>query len=166
MPPDLNIYVVSNARNRETIERFLTVYVSLEESEDRGDEELMILPLNASDSQGELDTWEWEPSKTLTYIVERGLQYPRRAFTVSLKTLDSSFETATLAFTTDDRVIFGISLDDEGARPENLHRAKELMHEMARSYGAQNGFIGVEMPPTLTGKTGEQDMLVYSWNAE
>jgi hypothetical protein len=46
MPPHLDIYVISPARNRETIERFLRPYVDRAASEDRGDEELMMLALD------------------------------------------------------------------------------------------------------------------------
>jgi hypothetical protein len=166
MPPNLDVYVVSEARDRETIERFLTTYVNRVACEDRGDEQLMILPLNASEYPRDMDVWEWEPSKSLTHVVERGLEYPRRAFSVHLKTLDSTLEGAILAFTSDNRVIFSVSLDDEGAKPENLNRAKTIMHELARTFGARSGFIGVEMLPPLTGKTGEPDMLVYSWSAD
>jgi hypothetical protein len=43
MPPNLDVYVVSRAQDRETIERFLSTYVDRGASEDRGDEELMML---------------------------------------------------------------------------------------------------------------------------
>jgi hypothetical protein len=43
MPPNLDIYVISHAQDRETIEHFLSAYVDRAASEDRGDEELMML---------------------------------------------------------------------------------------------------------------------------
>ena len=42
MPPCLDVYVVAD-REREVIERFLDGYVDRTASEDRGDEELMLL---------------------------------------------------------------------------------------------------------------------------
>jgi hypothetical protein len=43
-----------------------------------------------------------------TDIIERGLQFPRRAFSVSLKTRDASLAGAILGFDADNQVIFGI----------------------------------------------------------
>src|ERR1035438_5274323 len=127
------------------------MYVDRAASEDRGDEELSILPLGASEHPPDLHSWEWEPSKSLTHIVDRGLEYPRLALCVYLKPMDWSLEWAILGFTTDDRVIFGISFDDEGGKVENFERGKALLHEMARVLGACEGFIGVEQGAPLTG---------------
>jgi hypothetical protein len=163
MPPNLDIYVISPARNRETIERFLGAYVDRAASENRGDEELMMLTLNSSGHPSSGDDWDWEPSESLTHIVDRGLQFPRRAFSVYLKTLDASLAGANLAFDVDNQVIFGVSMDDEGAKAENLERAKTLLHEMAQTLGATRGFIGVEEPPPLRGKQKLPTILKYSW---
>jgi len=166
MPPNLDVYVISHARDRETIERFLSVYVDRAASENRGDEQLMILALDAVGQPSEGDNWDWEPSRNLTHIIERGLEHPRRAFSVYLKTRDSSLAGAMLSFTTDNQVIFGVSLDDEGAKPENLEKAKALLHEMAQSFGGRNGFVGVEEPPPLRGIRDAQGLSAYSWAAE
>ena len=165
MPPNLDVYVVSSARDRETIERFVDAYVDRSASEDRGDEELMMLALDSSGQPSSGDDWDWEPSSTLTHIVERGLQLPRRAFSVHLKTRDTSFAGATLAFDADNRVIFGVSMDDEGAQPENLERAKNLLHAMAQALKGSHGFIGVEEPPPLRGTRQTPKSLVYAWIA-
>lgn len=164
MPPNLDVYVISAARDLETIERFLNAYVDRAESEDRGDEELMVLALDSSGTPSCGDDWDWEPSKSLTHIVERGLEFPRRAFSAYLKTLNTSLAGAILAFDVDNQVIFGVSMDDEGAKAENLERAKNLLNEMAQMLGATHGFIGVEQPPPLRGKSEPPPtVLVYSW---
>jgi hypothetical protein len=163
MPPNLDIYVISPARTRETIECFLGAYVDRAASENRGDEELMMLALDSSGQPSTGDDWDWEPSKSLTHIVDRGLQFPRRAFSVYLKTLDASLAGAILAFDVDNQVIFGVSMDDEGAKAENLERAKTVLHEMAQTLGATHGFIGVEEPPPLRGKQKLPTILAYSW---
>jgi hypothetical protein len=67
------VYIISTARDRETIERFLGAYVDRAASEDRGDEELIVLTLDASGEPSSGDDWDWEPSKSLTHVVERGL---------------------------------------------------------------------------------------------
>lgn len=165
MPPNLDIYVISPSRNRETIERFLGAYVDRVASEIRGDEELMMLALDSSGRPSAGDVWDWEPSKSLTHIIDRGLQFPRRAFSVHLKTLDTSLTGAILAFDVDNQVIFGVSIDDEGANAENLERAKTVFHEMAQTLGATRGFIGAEEPPPLRGKQKLPTILAYSWSS-
>lgn len=125
----------------------------------------MMLALDSSGQPSSGDDWDWEPSKSLTHIVERGLQFPRRAFSAYLKTRDTSLTGATLAFDADNQVIFGVSMDDEGAKTENLERAKTLLHEMAQALGGSHGFIAVEEPPPLRGTRHAPKMLVYSWIA-
>jgi len=167
MPPDLDVYVVSNAREHETINRFLDSYCDRAASEDRGGEELMISPLDSCDEEPtRLENWEWEPSKTLTHIVERGLEHPRRAFCVYLKPRDASLRSMVLAFTSNDRVIFGASLDDEGAKQENLERATVLLHQLAREFGAHLGFVCVETGPPLTRSSNIPDQIIYFWESK
>jgi hypothetical protein len=164
MPPNLDVYVVSPARNRKTIESFVNSYVDRSASEDRGDEELMLLALDSSGQPSDGDDWNWEPSRSLSHIIERGLEFPRRAFSVCLKPLDITLVGAILAFDTDNQVIFGLSMDDEGAKAENTERAKVLLHGMAGALGATHGFIAVEEPaPLRGGKQPPPAVLVYSW---
>lgn len=162
MPPALDIYVFSKARDFETINRFLDLYVDREASEDRGDEELMILPLNVQGDPSNIRDWNWEPARSLTSIIDRGLQYPRRAFTVYLKQRDASLERAILSFSPDDKIIFGVSIDDEGAQAANLERAKGLLHEMVERLKGDAGIIGVEQPPPWTEKPSNP-LWIYSW---
>ena len=164
MPPNLDVYVISPARNRETIECFLNAYVDRAASEDRGSEDLMLVALDSSGQPSSGDDWDWEPSTSLTHIVERGLQLPRRAFSAYLKTLDASLAGAILAFDVDNQVIFGVSIDDEGAKAENLERAKVVLLDMAQAFGATHAFIAVEEPAPLRGrKESPPKILVYSW---
>lgn len=166
MPPNLDLYVISPARDRPTIERFLNTYVDRAASENRGNEELPMVALDPSGHSIGSDDWEWEPSKTLTHIVERGLEYPRRAFSAYLTAQDTSLVGAILAFDVSNQVIFGLSMDDEGGKPENLERAMKLLHEMAERLAATHGFIGVEQEPPLRGKKEPPPtILVYSWQA-
>ena len=125
----------------------------------------MLLAPDSSGQPSSDDHWEWEPSKSLTHIVERGLEFPRRAFSVYLKARNPSLTGAILAFDVDNQVIFGLSIDDEGARPENLERAKTLLHEMAHAFQATHGFIGVEEPPPLRGARVPPKISAHSWVA-
>lgn len=74
MPPDLDINVVSRARDRATLERFLENYVDRATRQDRGDEELMMLPLGASEEPVGSAFWDSEPAEDLNHIVKRGLE--------------------------------------------------------------------------------------------
>jgi hypothetical protein len=128
------------------LERFLERYVDRAASEDRGDEELMLLRAGAECN--DLNAWEWEAAKTLSHIVDRGLDVPRRAFTVYLKSRDSRCDGATLTFTTDDLVVFGVSVDD--SRDDASEVALILLHELAELFGAIDGVVLAEEPPPLT----------------
>jgi hypothetical protein len=53
-----------------------------------------------------------------------------------LKTRDVSLAGAIFGFAEDNQVIFGVSIDDEGTKAENLEHAKTLSHEMAQALAA------------------------------
>jgi len=137
MPPDLDIYGLTKHRDTATIDRFLDTYVDRAKSWARGDEELMMepLPLTHPETGEESAEWEstafeWEPALTLSHLIERGLASPRRAFTVSLAPKRGDLTSVILSFTADDQLILGVAIDDEGAKPENERRAKELLVQL------------------------------------
>lgn len=148
MPPDLDIYCLTKLRNAETIDRFIDLYVDRVLSEDREDEELMIrrldVPLDFDD--GYL-AFEWELAHTLSHSIQRGLDYPRRCFTIYLKSKQIEFTHVILHFTADDHIILGLSIDDAGAQPENLERAKLLLNSLRADYQGERGLILAEHPP-------------------
>jgi hypothetical protein len=147
MPPDLDIYGLTKHRDTTTIDRFLDTYVDRAKSWDRGDEALMIEPLLPTPPLTGLDAFEWEPALTLSHIIERGLALPRRAFTVYLIAKQADLTRVTLSFTADDQLILGLSIDDEGAKPENERRARELLVQLVEGYACHSGLILVEDPP-------------------
>jgi hypothetical protein len=144
MPPDLDIYGITIHRDKSTINRFIDIYVDRVKSENREDEELMLEPLVSSEKNPEP---EWEPAQTLTHIIELGLDYPRRAFTVSLIARDAEFSRVILSFTTDNQLIVGLSIDDEGMQPANEQKAKELLDQLMQDFQCYAGLIMVESPP-------------------
>lgn len=146
MPPQLDVYGLTRQRNFETINRFIDDFVDRAASEDRGDEELMIDPLDGS-ANNSLDSYDWEPAVSLTHIIERGLSQPPRAFTVYLKAKQAEFDGATLSFTSDNQLIVGVSIEDEWALPQNLEQAKEVLDGIARRYDCYLGLVTVEEPP-------------------
>jgi hypothetical protein len=155
VPPDLDIYALTRHRERATIERFLDEYVDRVASEVRGDEELMLetpeslvedrtgdLPRASSDA-----AYEWEPAYTLSHIIERGLDHPRRAFTVYLTAKDPDMTRVILAFTRDDLLVLGLAIDDEGVQPANELKAKALLARLMVAYHCHAGLIVVEHYP-------------------
>src|SRR5688500_7429649 len=127
MPPNLDIYCLTKHRDIDIISRFLDKYVDRAASEGRGDEELMMRPLDMSNFTDTLESYDWEPALTLTNSIQRGLDYPRRSFSICLTTPQGIEMGALLHFTTDDQLVLGLSIDDDGALPENEELAKTLL---------------------------------------
>jgi hypothetical protein len=63
---------------------------------------------------------------------------------------DPQIDYVVLGFTIDGQLVFGLSVDDEGAQPENLMVAKTLLHTMAQHYDGHLGLIIVETAPPLS----------------
>lgn len=154
MPPDLDIYGLTKHRDVATIDRFLDTYVDRAKSWDRGDEELMMEPLplmlpetDKESAEWEPTTFEWEPALTLSHIIERGLASPRRAFTVYLTPKRGDLTRVILSFTADDQLVLGLSINDEGAKPENERKAKQLLEQLMEEYTCHLGLILVEQYP-------------------
>jgi hypothetical protein len=155
MPPSLDIYALTRHRDRATIERFLNEYVDRVAAEERGDEDLLLEnpAYFTEDWTGQRSgpipetAWEWEPAYTLSHIIERGLDHPRRAFTVYLTAKAPDLDRIILAFTRDDQLVLGLAIDDEGAQPENEIKAKALLARLMEAYGCHAGLILVEHYP-------------------
>ena len=165
MPGCLDIYVLTRDRNRKTLERFVKLYVDRCASQDRQDEELMMLPLAATEAPEKLDEWDWEPSRDLDHIIDRALDQPRRAFAVYLTPSEPEHERAIIAFTADDQTVLGVSIDAEDGDDANLDRAKVILHTLADEFGAHSGFLAWEEPPPLSaGRVPQQHpTLYYVW---
>lgn len=152
MPPNLDIYILTQHRNVETINRFIDDFVDRGASKDRGDKELMVvrLEVKATANPHHGDDFEWKPALTLSHIIDYGLSNPPRAFCTYHKSKQHDITHTMIAFTTDNQVVFGLSVDDEGMKPENLSRAKKLLQMMAANYEGHVGLIAVEQPPELS----------------
>ena len=147
MPPNLDIYGLTKHRNLNTINDFLDLYVDRLASEVRADEELMILPLDASPRVENLEDYDWEPAHTLSNVIERGLAFPARSFSVYLKSKPADLDQIILSFTSDNQLILGFSIDDEGASEDNSDRAERLLNELAAKFCCHLGLVMVEQPP-------------------
>lgn len=164
MPPLLDVYILTQERNIETLNQFLDFYVDKKANMDRGDEELMMLPLGSATTPRELDEWEWIPALNLNNMIRKGLDYPRRAFTIYLPPAHQSIERAIVAFTQDDHLILGISIEDEEKSDANLELAKSFLHQLANSFNGIEGFIAwEEPPPLLQTEFSSHAQQIYMW---
>lgn len=155
----LDVYGLTWHRDVATINRFLDEYVDRAANADRGDEELALEPLDEPAGGADWNrAWEpdWEPALSLSHIVERGLAYPRRAFTNYFSCLpqyrQAGIERVILAFTRDDQLVLGLSvslgynmLEAEAVAGEA--RAHELLAHLATTYNCHLGLILLETPP-------------------
>jgi hypothetical protein len=149
MASSLNVYGISKYRDEATIQHFLNEYVDRVASEDRSDEELMLLPLDNPMESSRVEDFEWEPAQTLTYILKRGLQVPRRAFTVYLLSSKKDIDQVILSFTSDNQVIFGLSINDEEMSSKNEERSRKLLQTLIKHFKCHAGIVAVECPPPL-----------------
>src|SRR5260370_2898771 len=155
MPPSLEIYARTRDGGRVAIERFLNEYVDWVAAEERGDEDMLwenparLTEEWAGQGSGRIPetAWEWEPAYTLSHIIERGLDHPRRAFTVYLTAKAPDLDRIILAFTRDDQLVLGLAIDDEGAQPENEIKAKALLARLMEAYGCHARLILVQNYP-------------------
>ena len=139
----LDIYGLTRHRDRETINRFLDEYVDRAASEDRDGEEIGLLPLNPELEGEEL---QWEHAVTLTHIVERGLDYPRRAFTSYLTSRRADIEQAILSFTSDDQLVLGFSVYS-GDFNDDEAMTKALLLGIVREFSCHLGVVLLHTPP-------------------
>ena len=163
MPPSLDVYVVVD-RTRSILDSFIDAYVDRAGSEDRGDEQLMMVPLGVDPT--EPHGWDWEPAGTLTAAIERGLTQPWRAFDIYLKSRQPHHDGACISFTLDGRAILGVSIDDASEADENLDLAKELLARLASEFSADSGFIGAEEPPPRNGMPRDDGRWLVQWQRD
>jgi hypothetical protein len=146
---DLDIYALTTHRDRRTITRFLNEWVDVQAAEDRGNEELMLLPLGETEESLGPFEYEWEPAQTLTHSIQRGLDRPPRAFRIYLASKQPSVLSVYLAFTLDDRLVLGLSMytDDQ---QETLDAASMLLNDLVARYHCSLGMIVVEEAAPLS----------------
>ncbi len=156
VPPDIDVYVLVSDRSRESIDKFLNSYIDTEKSNHRGDQESDVVPIGYEGDIENLEDWDSISTQSLEEIVSLGLSYPRRAFTVHLKTKAPEHDMAVLTFTRDDRLVFGLSIDDGMNDPENAERARDLAVQLLNEFdGVRSWFVG-EYPPPLDDVTFER----------
>jgi hypothetical protein len=166
VPEFIDIYGLTKHRDTETIKRFLDEYVNESAHEDMGDEELMMLPLGRKKwgikyvspkaheqamrhdeaYSEQFHEPEWQAAVSLRHVVQMGLDYPRRAFTVYLRPREQGIDDVTLSFTVDDMLILGVSVDAESEE----RRGRELLEKIMQHYDCFLGMIAAEEAPPVS----------------
>lgn len=169
----LDIYGLTAHRDEETINRFLDTYADRETAEEKlAGEELGLVPLGRkhhatrylsdevhqeallkdAEYRKRWHEYDREPAHSLANIVKRGLDYPRRGFTVYLPhgRKDLHLEMSViLSFTVDDQVIFGLAMRDTD---KNIRRAKDLLRTLMAECRCHLGMIAAHLPPPISEK--------------
>ncbi len=120
-----------------------------------------------ADGRPSADAYEWEPAHSLSHVVSRGLDYPRRAFSLYLAARDRRIDRAILAFTADDQLVLGLCVDDGQEKPETDRYARGLLDRLVREFDCHRGAILVEWPPPGSEeefvRESEGPHAVHSW---
>ncbi len=152
MAPNIDIYVLSKIRTAEILYKFLGLYVDRNKSENRKDEQLMIYKLDSNGKSDSDNNYEGEPALTLSNSIKRALDFPRRSFTIYLDSKRNDIDRVILSFTTDDKIIFGLSIDYENESKQNIEKANQLLEELLKNFNCNMGFFSVELPPSRNEK--------------
>ena len=144
----MHAYVLTEKRDRETIERFLDMYVNRETSIDRGNENLYVRPLNWRDEDLLLmNRYDREPAIDLSHVISLGLAVPRRAFCLYLDARRDDIRQAALGFTTDDCLVLGLGVESHRRAYEATMQAKILLNLLVDTFDCRAGLIAVEQAP-------------------
>lgn len=152
--PGWEVWVITRHRTDDTISRFLAEYVDRAAAEDRGDEQLMLHPLDrspvgfamtSSTTTEDIEhwfktSWDWEPAITLTHSIGRGLSRPWRAF--GLYGLPSGLRNllgASIRFTRDGELVLGVE-----ARTKD--EAAAWLERLADEFDADLGLVSGSAP--------------------
>ena len=144
----LDVYVLIHQREEETIEKFLDEYIDRNAQEDRGDEELMILPPDKFGQQDlKLEDFVWIPAKTLTNSIAKGLEHPSKCFALYFSSTRLDIHQVALKFTYDGKLVLGLSVDDWKQTEKNMELAEQLMDDLMNQFGGKKGMVVLEIPP-------------------
>lgn len=145
MPSTIDLYGLTKYRQESYIFQFLDTYVDRAAEEERQDEELMIMPIESTSGLTEPSGWDWEPARTLSHVIQRGLDIPLRAFTVYVASKHNSVQHAVISFTSDEQLILGLTINDRQKGVDTV--AGGLLVQIMEQYRCHLGLIIAEMPP-------------------
>jgi len=131
MPPFNDIYIVTDDRSKNCIDKFLSKYADLENAKARGDFEVF-------------DGSNYVETGTLTDTIAYGLADKRREFVMYFDSAISRVKSVILFFTPDGKLILGLSSEyDENSDEE----AKRVLAMLKADFNTDLGVISLETPP-------------------
>ncbi len=144
-----DVYVLSELRDSEHINQFINTYTDRCSVEDRGNEELMVLPIDVTDEETiSLDDYDWIPAIHIHHVIDIGTGKPTRAFRFYLHSGISEISSLALTFTLDHKIIYGITIEIEDEE-KSLVLAEKYLDELYVTYQGIRGGIFYEEPAPL-----------------
>lgn len=135
----IDIYTISDNRNKENIEKFLLKYADRKIIETTKDFEVDIL--NNSEYRN-------IKLKSFNGLIELGLSDLKNCFTIYLSSNILEIKSVILSFTEDGKMIFGISIDENN----NYEFAKKLSIELKSNNSGIESFFDIESIPAKSMK--------------
>lgn len=145
MPPFYDIYAISNNRDKKTIEEFLDNFSFRNKIEVREDHEIGVSKNEDYDIE-ELII----PISTLSEVIEFGINNRGHGFVFYISdNLKSGIKCIILKFTYDEKVIFGISVEEKDENlNDNYKYACKVKNEIVKITDAYESSIQFEYPPS------------------
>ncbi len=149
-----DVWVITTHRDASTISRFLAEFVDRAAAEDRGEEQLMLAPLDRSSADFAITSttpsgdiarrfeasFDWEPAVTLTHSIERGLARPWRAFGIfGLPSSRPDLMSAAIEFTPDGELVLGVEA-------RTSEEAAAWLIRLATDFDADLGLVSGSVP--------------------
>lgn len=142
----MDIYALTKLKNAEIIQRFLDEYIIYADNENRETEDFTYyLAEKPQDEETEV-----HPSISLTNLIEKGLSAKNKGFPIYLRSHLEQFKSVMLVFTYDDKLVLGLSIEDEGAKESTFEEGKKLLEKLMADYNCHLGLIASETPPPLS----------------
>ena len=148
----IDIYGITDYRNKEVIELFIAEFTDRSSVEDRGDEELMILN-DTTHEQTASDDYTWIKAETLTKAIETGLADASTCFTLYLGSDQPEIEQAMISFTLDGKLILGLSIEafaDKDGTISNSPLAEKLAIRLQETFHCRKTYYETELPSAHT----------------
>lgn len=148
----IDVYGLTDYRNKEVLELFIAAFTDRSSVEDRGDEELMILH-DTIDREKTDDEYTWLKAETLTKAIETGLADPATCFTLYFSSNQPEIEQVMISFSLDGKLILGLSIEefaDEYETISNAPLAMKLAARLQETFHCRKTYFEIESPPAHT----------------
>ncbi len=166
--PYIDIYTLTNNRDKKTIESFLSHFTDREAIEDQKEGELMILPdgKNRKNINSD-DEYVWTKAISVTNSINIGLANPKNCFTMYLNSNKQDIDLAILTFTQDGKLILGLSIfeyQDDESTIDNYKLAETLRRKIEKDYFGVHSYYGLEASPADNLEEFLAQMIIWKSN--